>query len=520
MVLGDKVGVLKYHSGGRSFVWLSGKQLFPLTEEGMADSLRFRWGGGQPVPVPHSYQLRPVAERARLWMLAMQHLADWWREIGGGPFSPTHGGLGWSFVRRRLSVKSVLAHQEPAVRELEEAGLFGGRAVSYFYGPVQTDRPGFEEQSPSRGRHGLPRAVGPLHLWDVRSMYPSILAHNHFPVRLLHQWCRPSVRELSEMLEQWCVIASVRLKTESPEYPYRHKERVVCPVGEFDTVLCGPELSRAVADGAVLQVYRAATYQRGKPFAVAMGELLEERRKSRSEAGPLRELLVKLVSNSFGGRMAMKRSEWVRRPDVWPEDDRQWGQWSASGSDGRQIYRVLAGLVQQKRAAENHGRPLAACFAHLTSYGRYVMRLVREALPPHTVVSQDTDGLWVLRPTAEMFASACEVAASEGCELIDKPHKRTFEAIFYGPRHYWTDHGWTLSGVSDTRRYVGGLSWDDHFTVVPMSGGGKDIPVWVYDCERHVRLGDIPPDGTVGGDGWVVPHRFTPPLDPDRPRPD
>lgn len=312
------------------------------------------------------------------------------------------------------------------------------------------------------------------------------------------------------MLDVWGVIASVRLKTEVSEYPYRNGDRIEHPKGEFDTCLCGPELKRAVDEGAVTACHFAATYQLGQPFAGAFGELLEERERARREARPVWEVFVKLLSNSFGGKLAQKKTGWERLPGVCPERD--WGEWTERNATtgGRVRFRSIAGLLQKSVAVAHNGRPLASVFCYLTSHGRSLMRLIREALPPRTVVSQDTDGIWVLAPTEQMYQTAAAVARSRGYDLARKGESRSDNGIWYGPRHYWTDAGWVLAGFHEHRQWGDGLTFDDSYTFLPVGGTATRPPEWVYHCNRRTRLGSIPADGVVGEDGWTVPRRLFP----------
>lgn len=498
--------IIRYSWQGKTLVFVSGRQYLTQSETELAASVGYVWPSGDEDHTASPVIDRDPADRAELWVRLFQRMSDWWQSIDGGPFAATPGGLAMSYVRKRLAPKTVLSCQEPEIRKLEEASLYGGRATTWFYGPV-TPNPNGESGHPQLA-YGRPWPVlrGPLDHYDVRAMYPTILATERFPVRYLHEWRQPSIALLNDMLERWCVIASVRLRTDDAEYPVRNKDRVSFPAGTFDAVLTTPELRRALDSGAVLSCYRAVTYAGGRPFAEAMQQLLELRRLADESRDPVTGLFVKLVSNAFGGKLAQRSHEWQRRPGATAVEE--WGEWMHTdhATGGRRHYRSRAGLVDEKVRVEIPVRPLAAIFAHLTAYGRDLMRRARESLPPRTVVSQDTDGLWVTRYTGGSLVGAPVLVAHPSYRLrLDKTIER---GRWFGPRHYWTDRGWVLAGLMGPVPSDDGTGFLATSSHLPRNTGGMGPPVWVYEDRTFKRLGDIPVDGSVGPDGWAVPRRL------------
>ena len=504
-VLRGKPDIVRYTVAGKRLTWVSGMQYLPMDEHAIGATVGFRWllsGGPKPVG---TFRLDDIQDRAELWLLAFQKVCDWWREIDGGPWRPTIGGLAQSYFRRRLSPKTVLAHNDDYARTLEETGVFGGRASTWFYGTVgKPDAPGLDGSTgPTRAPY--PVAAGPVEHWDVSSMYPTILAQEVFPVQHLHNWPRPSIPYLRGLMETWPIIARVRLRTDTPEYPFRDGERVSFPTGEFVTTLATPELAYALSSGHVLECSHAASYAPGRPFATAAAELIEHRRTARQSTGESWQTFVKLLSNNFGGKMAQRKSGLTPRPDVFPEAGQTWGGWGEGAGATRKRYVSLAGLVFEVTAARHQGRPLASCFIFLTSYGRALMRDIRAGLPARSVVSQDTDGLWVLAPTDSMRRKAVALARQRGFRLTTRetvPNGRWF-----GPKHYWTDSGWTLAGIRQDRQWMGNLRFRDDYIVNPVLSTPCRPPLSVMECVRSSDLTVLDRDGRTGPDGWTTPAR-------------
>lgn len=503
MVLQSKPDIVSYSTAGRSFSWVSGRQYFDLSEESLAESVGFRWES-DPVPAgPNEVVSRPPHERAALWLRLFQSLADWWRAVDGGPWGRTLGQLGMNFFRKRLAPKTVLSHQNEYAKQLELSGLFGGRASVWFYGDVGDPATRAAARCIPPPEAPYPPIPVEMRHYDVRSMYPHLLASEDFPVRLLTVRDNRPVESVESLLRDYCVIARVLVRSGSGEYPYRHGDRLTFPAGEFATTLCGPELARAIRDGEVLQAFTVATYQRGRPFAPMMNELMQLRWAAEGKGNQTWAMFVKSLSNAIGGKFAQRAARWVERPNIRAQT--RWGEFVMRGEAPGEIrkFRARAGLVWEKVNDELKGRPLGSCFCYLTSYGRSLMRAVREGLPPCSVLSQDTDGVWVL-PTRSVPA-----AARPECSAIPAPALRWTETAthgrFWGANHYWTPSGWVLAGFSSPVPSACGLAFRDSWTSNPAVGSADRPPRHVWHHTRDSELTMMPTDGVIQSDGWAVP---------------
>lgn len=509
-VLRGNPDIVTYTIGDRRIKWVSGHQYYATSEDALARMLAGYPGGTEPRAGDAPPPPRSAAERAAVWMAAMQRLADWWRDIKGGPWGTTIGQLAQNYYRHRIAPRSILSHQVPDAREVEEQAIFGGRASTFCFAPVG--------ELPNRAADGStrppasdwPAQTGGLVHYDVASMYPTILAREVFPEHLLYVRHAPPLERIAEELTYRCVIADVTLRTERAEYPVRTEERVVYPVGEFRTTLAGPELARAIAEGAVTQVHRSTSYRPGRPFQSAAQSLLKLRQDARQMGDPVWELLVKSLSNAFAGKLAQRKFNWHKTDKKAPAVS--WGEWATAPDDRTQArrYRAMGGLVWERQDVPHHGRPLASCFAYLTSYGRELLRHLREQLPPDRVVSVDTDGLWIRGETPYYFAKLKRAALDRGYIL-----RRTHGAaggIWYTPRHYWTDRGWVLAGYHAPERVGKRLRFRDVQRYIPPRELKDGAPTCVVETTRTTTLTARAPEGAVGLDGWARPPRVTAPV--------
>jgi hypothetical protein len=503
LVLNTRTNIISYSKGNGTTEWCSCAQYLACGEQELGSTMSFSWPlSGGPLQ-PGQVRVDDIADRADLWLRTFQRLSDWWISVDGGPWSATVGGLSMSYFRRRLTPKTILLHDNENARILENDGLFGGRASVWYYGDVSTPRRAVDRDPTAPPPSIYPSEVGPALNLDVQSMYPYLLASRDYPVRLLSVRAGRSVDEIRGLLPKYGVIARVELSTPHPEYCYRAMGRVVWPTGDFTTVLCGPELERAIHERSVVRVYDSAVYAMGQPFKRQAEDLLKLRQESRSKGDRPWEMFVKLLSNNLGGKLAQKRSEWHLRPHV--RGPVRWGEWYDLNIDTGElhIYSSIAGMVREKVVDPVPKRLVGAAFAYLTAYGRDMMRTTRESLPPRTVVSQDTDGLWVIGLSVSGLLQAFpDLGRGAGSPRVVAT---VDSARFFSPKVYWTSDGWVRSGLHGPIQVGGPYTLQDSYQTTPLTGCPAAPPDRVTVHTRIVNLQCEFVDGRIGPSGWADP---------------
>jgi hypothetical protein len=335
-------------------------------------------------------------------------------------------------------------------------------------------------------------------------MYPSILRDSAFPLSLKSAYQSISVKDTLEAVKEWGVIATVDLYSDSGEYPQRVGEAVEYPRGTFTTVLAGPELASIRGRDKLIRVHNCSIYNMGYPFREAAGSLLDMRMKARASGNYAHEMFCKTLANSLGGKLAQRKGEWTDRNDIVAE--RQWGEWFDTNVDTGLTcrYRAIAGMVSQYTPDATGSGPYTFAFAYLTSYGRVLMRSVREAFPPDTVVSQDTDGIWVFesRPLHGKIGNSSFGDAPGELRIT----MSSTTGKFYGPRHYRIDAGWILSGFHNPAVAADDLTVTDEFQQNPIHRGTRDIPNRLLTQTRTSKLIANRQKGEILQSGWVVPR--------------
>lgn len=503
-VLSGCPDIFDYSYEGKSVVWVSARNFY----SGEPSELLAGPGLGAKEPGirPGDATQAPASAartRCRDTLAAFQRLSDWWLELKAGSFALTVGALAERFLRSRVIGAMPCTHKNPDAQRLERLAAHRGRTQCWFYGTVRSEaaRPGDVSCVPPGPFPCIPGEA--IHI-DVRSMYPYLLATTDLPVKVLATPDRVSVEQLRDYCQTNVCTARVLIESGKAEFPHRCKEGIIYPVGRFSSYLSGLELKRAVEDGDVAKVYECAVYQKGRPFAGAAEELMFLRTRARMFQDDGWELFIKLMSNSMTGKMAQNPSRWVERPFHAPL--KAWGEWpEISPADGTvRRFRATAGLVEERVRGEGGRGTLTACYGHLTAACSYYTRKLRELMPPRSVLSLDTDGMWVL--TAGLAA-----LEDQGVHFGDEPGSvrvtaRSQFSRFWGPKHYYAGRRWVLSGFGGPRRVGTGVTFTDRVKTRGIGNTPVCPPPCAVGSARTVTLALNPVGGSVGADGWLVPR--------------
>lgn len=508
-VIRGKPDILDYAHGGKRYIWLSSLQYIDADDETLGRSVAYTWledyyakNGGMP-------DKRTLLQRCLLWQVVLRKMFDWWTTYTKAPWGLTAGALSMGVLRSNVKPKSLCTHKDESTHRIERSSCYGGRATIWYSGNIINSF----SSTPNWFKAIRPRMdntiIGPLHYVDVRSMYPFLLRDRMYPCKLIRPYKEMGLDSLKSYLSAYGAIATVQLDTHIPEYPYRRDDRISYPIGWFQTILCGPELERAICEGSVVRCYGAALYELGRPFREAADFLIEMRMNARLQANHADELFAKTLAVSLGGKLAQRKGTWIDRFDVFPE--RQWGEWRVINWDTQESrrFRSLCGTVQEYIRDSIGTGPYTASFAYLTAYGRDLMRQIRYDCPDMSVIQQDTDGLWVL-------GDSCLAQLKQKYKFGDVAGSlRVIRSSEYGrfftPRHYVTDQGWKLSGFHNHTVDIETMTVSDSHSINPAMIGCRENPHTIREQTRSSSLTGLVIDGQLSPSGWVYPSRYYPP---------
>lgn len=509
MCLRGKPDILSYRHFCKSYMWLSGVNYFDASETVLADSVSHLIPEGYRDYRNHADSRKRLIYQCVLWQTAFCALVDWWRFNARAPFGLTVGQLAIGILRSYLVPKSLSTHSNESAHKLERIACYGGRASLWYVGNIGNGFPQSDRNSRDSVSADVPNISGPISHIDVRSMYPTILRDSSFPCKFHKHWGPVKPSQLADLQRYYGTIANVRVRIHNAEYPLRTNTSVIYPRGVFQTVLAGPDLEALAGRDEILEVYDCVTYILGKPFSRAADFLLKARLAARKQRDLAWELFAKTLGASLGGKLAQKSGHWVDHRNKCA--DRLWGEWvdyNADTGTGRR-FRAVSGMVSEYIEDSSGKGPFTACFAYLTAYGRQLMRRVRECFDTETVVSQDTDGLWIL---GDIPYDRLRGVIQFGDEPGQMQLKGTSaNGYFITPKHYYTDFGWVLSGLHNPIPEPKQFKFKDSYDQNPLVNGCRNLPIHVRRVTRVSTL--MPLQHTSGRSpfGWVRPLYIDPP---------
>lgn len=261
---------------------------------------------------------------------------------------------------RRCKFVYPVPHTSEDIREVEQSAFIGLGSTAFYVGEMR----------------------GPITALDCQSFYPSVMAGNWFPARLIETVHKPSIRTLAKLLRRHAVIATVDVDTPYYEYPVRTDDGIVRAIGRYTAALCGPELEHAIRENDLVCCRSAVVYQRLKLFDCYVHQVWDWLYQCERQGDLAMRSLVKALGVSLWGKFAQRSSFWRDRAGIHPP--KPWGRWfhkdSAEEMSGE--HRAIGGRVQRRLPDELSRHACPAVAAYVCSYARLKVReWIDSALP-------------------------------------------------------------------------------------------------------------------------------------------
>lgn len=374
---------------------------------------------------------------------AVLTLMDWWDRQGLGRWSITGASTGWNAMRHKLDAPRILIDPNPAGVAFEREAVRGGRRDTWRFGEV---RGGHYLELDIERAHGT--TAEHLTLPTKRIGYVAHLPPEH---RL---WTYPDVD----------VILRAKVRTDRPRWPLRHSGATWWPVGEFWTVLAGPELRRARELGDLVETGEGYVYGVGRSLArwgkwvnrVASGE--------EPTTPPVARLLAKSWTRSVVGKWAGHKSTTTLEGTALHPS---WNVDNVIPPDATHRVRLVTlgddcWRVEMGGDADN---AFPAVLAWVESYERVAMQTMITALGQELVIHCDTDGMIVdlekaVRTHPELRKRGHRLQRPESmaqlvCDWLTtlvppyrvRPKSLVSSLCIVGPQQLWLDDRKRLSGI-------------------------------------------------------------------------
>ncbi len=318
----------------------------------------------------------------RILFDAMAKYIKFCKDNNLGSFSMTISGQAFNAFKHRFMKHDIYVHDRPKPMRLERSAYFGGIVEAFHVGEVNET----------------------VHLLDFKSMYPSVMKENRYPVKIagynskdnvVDTSCDAMVSDILQLLiDGYAIVARVKLNVrESSQamFPVRIDDMSTFPTGPFETSLCTKELERAIGFDVVEDVIEYAWYEQEYIFEDYVDFFWNERSNA---TDPMWDKLAKMFNNSPYGKWGQFFYEWSEADEseyfYIPE-----GETSEDCDTGR-IYRNRRGVIEvrsEDRVPANDAFPAIA--AHVTSNARVKLWDAINQAGQENVFYCDTDSLFV-----------------------------------------------------------------------------------------------------------------------------
>lgn len=372
-------------------------------------------------------------------------------------------------------------HTHQQATEVEVKSYHGGRCECFKIGPIPV----------------------PCYLLDVRSMYPAICSQSYLPVRLSRYHARYSESQFRGTAGRLGVIAQVTVHTDTPDYPWREGDIIIWPIGKFRCQLAGPELADAVEQGKVVEWHDACEYEMQPILKRYADAIYQARVESEGMASQALAASVKKLLVSLPGKFAQRGRTWTNVPDM--ASPLWWGEWYGCDDCGRPCrYRAIAGLVQRDCDTGLGGETIPSLAAYVTSHGRMVLLRAIRLAGRENVYYCDTDSLLVNEAGYFNLNTAGLIQQGELGKWQLK--ERVQDGYVFGIKHYRVNSRLVFSGYPKGA-IATGLTTNDywHTENVPSACHRHEAPDGTRTLRTYNSHGAYR-HGSIGKDGWVIPH--------------
>lgn len=351
-----------------------------------------------PLPAasdPHDLWVARCRADVEITMAALIQVMDWWDLHKLGHWSITGPRTGYNLLRH-------LCVARPGHDPLHLQTGNGSSWVQHGDGHVvidpDPDARMFERKTLYQGRREAFR-VGRLE----RGAYTELdMRRAHLTVARTHRLpCRRGVAFDSLEIDtpyldsdNVSVIARCRILTDDPRYPVRTRYGIVHPVGEFDTVLAGPELAEARSRGHLLAIGAGYYYRMSyhmQPWANWLEGVLSDEDGVHPAAA---KIAAKGWSRSVPGTWAARTSQTVM---TGPSPVAGWhaehGIMAGTGAPCTIVH--LAGTMQLQVRDVDSDDCFPAVLSFIQSHTRVALNRIIDRIPDYRVVTCSTDSILI-----------------------------------------------------------------------------------------------------------------------------
>lgn len=292
-----------------------------------------------------------------------------------GNFKMTIAGQSFNAYRHRFMNEPILVHRKPLELKTERAAYAGGRTEAWRLGSIP----------------------GKVPVLDVNSMYPAVMLENKFPVELISYRKKLKIIELQDFINRgYLICARVEICTKQ-RYYFQKSNKLIFPIGTFETTLTTPELIHALENKHIVKVFDTCIYRGANIFSDFITYFYTKRLEAKDNKNEVLSLLYKLIMNSLYGKFGQKAIHWeligtapvdvIEVETIFDHVTRQRVQRKTFGG----------GIFEKARLSDGESEAqdsFPAIAAHVTAYARCLLWSCIEIAGEKNTYYMDTDSIF------------------------------------------------------------------------------------------------------------------------------
>lgn len=423
------------------------------------------------------YCRNDVQVMIRAWEILFTFL----KENDLGNFSKTIASQALSSYRHRFMKTPIYIHTWEHAIKLERESYHGGRTECFFIG---------------QGTHP------PYYLLDVNSMYPSVMRELEYPTKIIGSAVGCSISEMQALLQEFCVTARVVLDTREPVFCTKKNNRLIFPVGRFETVLTTRELIYALENSYIAEIQDYCTYEKGILFKNYVDFFYNKRLEYKKTNNEAFNYICKLFLNSLYGKFG-QRNEFY---ETIQED--------ANAEDGIFEYydinqeryvkeRRINGKIERSTGLKEGYDSFVAIAAHITADARMKLWQYFKLAGTENVFYCDTDSMIV--NTQGYTNSQAFIKKDLGALSLKESSDKM---IIKGAKDYEFGDEVVIKGIRKDAVQLG----EGEYQQVRFEGLAGAIrnqrTTKMYISKTTKKLKRVYLKGKVSSSGKVIPHRL------------
>ena len=467
---------LKYVSGTRTIQLLDTLNYFRIPLKELGKSIGLDKYDMPPEDASQEDKDTYCKRDVEIILRAMLNYLDLVKSWDLGNYAITQASQSFNVYKHRFMHHPIFIDCNERALDISRKAYYGGRTECFKVGEIAES----------------------LYLYDINSQYPYVMREHEYPTMIVTVINRVEEAELRGLLEQYCLCAHVRVKTREAVYPFNTGERLIFPIGEFETYLSTPELAYALQHGHIQEVMSCAVYEKAPIFRDYVDYFYSKRQEYKDSGNDTMSYFCKIFMNSLYGKFGQtgQKYQWVAYAnsdgiELWEEIDHE--------TKARRKMRQYAGLIEEKAESIESRESHPAIAAHVTAYARMLLWQYKKQAGHKNCYYVDTDSLLVNAKGQGRLAPMIDSKRLGALKL----ELETANATLYSPKDYVIGERVKHKGVKPRAQDLGNATFrQDQFSTLAglLRRGNLDVFVIkqvVKRLTREYRKGIVESNGAV-----------------------